>query len=56
MANDPAVLKIRWRVNFGAGSKFSTDVAKRYGEGSEVLVFSRQKRQEYGRDSEKLHQ
>ena len=27
------------RVNFGTGNKFGTDVAKRYGEGSEVLVF-----------------
>ena len=36
---DPPVLKILRRVNFGAGSKFSTDAAKRYGEGSEVLVF-----------------
>ena len=36
---DPSVLKIVRRVNFGMGSKFGTDVAKRYGEGSEVLVF-----------------
>ena len=26
-------------MNFGTGSKFGTDVAKRYAEGSEVLVF-----------------
>ena len=36
---DPSVLKIVRRVNFGTGIKFGTDVAKRYGEGSEVLVF-----------------
>ena len=36
---DPPVLKILRRANFGAGSQFSTDVAKLYGEGSEVLVF-----------------
>ena len=34
----PKGLKIIRRVNFGAGRKFSTDVAKRYGEGSEMLV------------------
>ena len=49
----PSVLKILRRVNFGTGSKFGTDVAKRYGEGSEVLVFSRKKRQENGTDTEK---
>ena len=27
------------RVNFGTGSKFGTEVAKRYREGSEMLVF-----------------
>ena len=26
------------RVNFGAGGQFGTDVANRYGEGSEMLV------------------
>ena len=26
------------RVKFGTGRKFGTDVAKRYGEGSEMLV------------------
>ena len=39
---DPPVLKVLRRVNnfnFGTGSKFGTDVAKRYGKGSEVLVF-----------------
>ena len=36
---DPPVLKILRRVNFGTGRKFGTDVAKRYGEGSEILVF-----------------
>ena len=36
---DPSVLKIVRRVIFGMGSKFGTDVGKRYGEGSEVLVF-----------------
>ena len=42
-------------MNFGTGSKFGTDVAKRYGEGSEVLVFSsRKKRQENGTDTKKL--
>ena len=51
---DPFVLKIERRVNFGTGSKFGTDVAKRNGEGSEVLVFSRKKRQENGMDTERL--
>ena len=51
---DPSVVKIVRRGNFGTGSKFGTDVAKRYGEGSEVLVFSRKKRQENGTDPEKL--
>ena len=36
---DPPVLKILRRVKFGTGRKFGTDVAKRYGEGSEMLVF-----------------
>ena len=49
---DPPVLKILRRVNFGTGSRFGTDVAKRYGEGSEVLVFFRKKRQGNGRDTE----
>ena len=35
----PAVLKILRSVNFGTGRKFGTDAAKRYGEGSEMLVF-----------------
>ena len=51
---DPSVLKIVRRVNFGTGSKFGTDVAKRYGEGSEVPCFSRKKRQENGTATEKL--
>ena len=38
-SGDPPVLKIQRRVNFGTGSKFGTEVAKRYGEGSEMLVF-----------------
>ena len=36
---DPPVLKILRRGNFGTGRKFGTDVAKRYREGSEMLVF-----------------
>ena len=36
---DPPVLKILRRVNFGTRRNFGTDVAKRYGEGSEMLVF-----------------
>ena len=36
---DPPVLKILRRVNFGTGRKFGADAAKRYGEGSEMLVF-----------------
>ena len=40
---DPPVLKILRRVNFGTGRKFGTDVAKRYGQGSEMLVFLGQK-------------
>ena len=51
---DPPVLKILRRVNFGTGRKFGTDVAKRYGEGSEMPCFSRKKRQENGTDIEKL--
>ena len=34
----PPVLKIVRRVNFGTGRKFGMDVAKRYGERSEMLV------------------
>ena len=43
--NDPfgvrptPVLKILRRVNFGTESQFGTEVAKCYGEGSEILVF-----------------
>ena len=44
--HDPPVLNILRRVSFGTGSKFGTEVAKRYGEGSEVLVFLGDKRQE----------
>ena len=52
---DPPVLKILRRVNFGTGTKFGTDVAKRYGEGSEMLVFfSGKLRQENRTESEKL--
>ena len=40
---NPPVLKILRRVSFGTGSKFDTEVAKRYGEGSEMLVFLGQK-------------
>ena len=36
---DPPVLKLLRRVNFGTGRNFGTDVAKHYGEGSEMLVF-----------------
>ena len=36
---DPPVLKILRRVNFGTGSIFGTGAAKRYREGSEMLVF-----------------
>ena len=38
---DPAVLKILQGggVNLGLGTKVGTDVAKRYGEGSEIVVF-----------------
>ena len=36
---DPPVLKILRRVNFGTKKKFGTDDAKRYGEGSDMLVF-----------------
>ena len=36
---NPPVLKILRRVNVGTGRKVGTDVAQRYGEGSEMLVF-----------------
>ena len=36
---DPPVLKILRRANFGTGTKFATTIAKRYGECSEILVF-----------------
>ena len=36
---DPPVWKILWSVNVGTGSKFGTEVAKRYWEGSDMLVF-----------------
>ena len=36
---DPSILKILRTVNFGTGRKFGAEVAKRYGEGSEMLVF-----------------
>ena len=36
---DPPVLKTLRRVNFGTGRAFGTDVAKGYGEGSEMLSF-----------------
>ena len=35
---DPRVLKLLQRVNFNTGSTFGTEVAKRYGEGSEMLL------------------
>ena len=41
---DPPVLKILRRVNFGTGSQVGTELAKRYGEGSEMLPFSRQEK------------
>ena len=36
---DPPIRKLIRRVNFGTGGKFGTEVAKRYGEDSEMLVF-----------------
>ena len=39
LARDPPVLQILRRVSFGTGRKFGADVAKRYGEDSEMLVF-----------------
>ena len=51
---EPPVLKILRRVNFGTGSKFGTDVAKRYGEGSEVHVFLGKRDRKRCADTEKL--
>ena len=51
---DPPVLKILRRVNFGTGSKFGTDAAKRYGEGSEMLGFLGRRGRKNGTDNEKL--
>ena len=51
---DPPILNILWRVNFGTGKNFGTEVAKHYGGGSEMLVFLGKKRQENSTDSEKL--
>ena len=48
------ILKTVRRVNFGTGTKFGTDVAKRYGEGSEVLVFLGKRVRKNGTDTEKL--
>ena len=39
MPKNPPVIKILRRVNFGMGSEFGTEVAKRYGEGSDMFVF-----------------
>ena len=36
---DPSVLKTVRRVNFGTGTKFGTDVAKRYGNSSQKCLF-----------------
>ena len=53
---DPPLLKILRRVNFGAGRKFGTEVAKRYGEGSGMLVFlGKRGRQKRCTESEKLY-
>ena len=51
---DPPVLKKLQGGNFGTGSKFGKGLAKCYGEGSEMLVFFKPKRQENGTDSGKL--
>ena len=52
---DPPVPKILQRGNFGTGSKMGKEVARRYREGSEVLVFlGERKRQENGTDNEKV--
>ena len=49
------MLKNTTENEFSTVSKFATEVAKRYGEGSEMLNFSREKkRQENGKDIEKL--
>ena len=48
------MLKILRRVDFGTGSTFGTDVANRYGEGSEVLVSLGKRGRENGTDTEKL--
>ena len=39
-------------MNSVRGVDFATEVAKRYGEGSEMLGYLRQKRQENGTDTE----
>ena len=39
LSTQGTLLKILRRANFGTGRKFGTDVAERYGERSEVLVF-----------------
>ena len=46
----PSSTKTLRRVNFGTGSQFGTDVAKRYGEGSKVIAFLG-KMQENGTDT-----
>ena len=38
---DPSVLKIVRRVNSVGAVNFGTEIRKRYGEGSEMLVFPR---------------
>ena len=38
-------------MDFGAGSEFGPEVAKRYGEGSEMLGFLDTKRQENGTEN-----
>ena len=52
----PPVLKILRRANSAREVNFATEASKRYGEGSEVLVFffSGEKRQENSTDTEKL--
>ena len=44
----PSRTKNSTESKFSTGSKFATAVAKQYGECSEMLVFSRKKRQENG--------
>ena len=40
----PSLLKYATdRVNFGTGSKFGTEVAKRYGEGSKIFFLGKRK-------------